>query len=315
MERATTGAPPERRERSVLATPASNPRMVAKALASAADVVFLDLEDAVAVDQKPAARRAAIAAVREGEWRAKPRLVRVNAPDTPFCYRDLVELGEEAGDRLDLLLIPKVSRVADVHFVDTLLGQIEAGLGLPRRIGLEVQIETASGLAACDAIAAASDRIEALVFGPGDYAASTRMPLAAIGTADEWDVAYGGDRFHYPKHRLLVAARAHGRRAIDGPYADFHDLEGFRRACRAARALGFDGTWCIHPSQIAVANEVFSATAEEVAWAERVLAAYADAAPAGRGALTVEGRMVDAASIRMARATLARRAEPDPAPD
>lgn len=280
--------------------------MVEKALASAADMVFLDLEDAVAPAEKPAARRAAIRAVRELDWGAKPRLVRINAPDSPFCYRDLVELGEEAGDRLDLLLVPKVNRPADVHFVDTLLGQIEAANDLRGRFGLELQIETAEGLANCEAIAAASPRIEALVFGPGDYAASVGLPLTAIGVPDEWDVAAGGDRFGYPKHRLLVAARAAGRRAIDGPYADYKDLDGFRRACRAARARGYDGIWCIHPSQIAVANEVFSATADEIAWARRVLAEYTAAEREGRGALTVDGRMVDAASLRMARSTLMR---------
>ncbi len=295
-----------RPERSALATPASNPRMVEKALASAADAVFLDLEDAVAPAEKPSARRAAIAAVRDLDWGAKRRWVRINATDSAACYRDLVELGEEAGERLDLLLVPKVNRPADVHFVDILLAQIETGRGLEHRIGLELQIETAEGVANCEAIAAASPRIEALVFGPGDYAAAVGLPLTAIGVADEWDEAAGGDRVASPKDRLLVAARAHGRRAIDGPYADYRALEGFRRACRAARARGFDGKWCIHPSQIGIANEVFSATGEEVAWARRVLAEAAAAEREGRGALTLNGRMIDAASVRMARAILAR---------
>lgn len=301
--------PLDRVERSVLATPASNPRMVANALASAADVAMLDLEDAVAPAEKAAARRAAIAAVGEADWGRKPRVVRINAPDTPFCYRDLVELGEAVGERLDVVVVPKVDRPADVHFVDRLLSQIETGRGLTRPIGLEVQIETAAGLANCEEIAAASPRIEALVFGPGDYAAATGMPLAAIGVADDWDAAAGGDRFGYPRHRLLVAARAAGLRVIDGPYADFRDHDGFRRACRAARARGYDGIWCIHPSQIETANEVFSATAEEIAWARRVLAEAAAAEAKGRGALTVDGRMVDAASVRMARSALKRAVE------
>ncbi len=295
-----------RPERSVLATPASSRRMIEKGLASAADVVFLDLEDAVAPAAKSAARQEAIRAVRELDWGGKPRVVRVNAPDTPFCFKDIVELVEAAAEQLDLLLIPKVNGPADVHFVDRLLSQIEAATGRVHPIGIELQIETPAGLAACEAIAAASPRIEALVFGPGDYAAAAGLPQDAIGVPDDWDAAVAGDRFGYPKDRLLVAARAAGLRAIDGPYADFRNLDGFGRACRAARARGYDGIWCIHPSQIATANNLFSPTAEELAWAHRVLDEAAAAARDGRGALTVDGRMVDAASLRMARSTLGR---------
>ena len=297
-----------RPERSVLAVPASNWRMVEKAVASAADVVFLDLEDAVAPTEKGAARQHVIRAVRELDWGRKPRLFRINALDTPFFYRDLIEIVEAVGDRLDLILVPKVNRPEDVIVVKTLLTQIEAAIGVARSIGLEVQIETAAGLIACERIAAASPRIEAIVFGPGDYAASVRIPAVSIGTPDEWDTAYGGQRFHYVMHRILVAGRAAGLRVIDGPFADYRDLDGFRRSCLAARALGFDGKWCIHPSQITVANEVFSPTEQELTWARRVLAAYEVAAQEGRGAVAVDGTMIDAASIRMAEATLAQAA-------
>jgi citrate lyase subunit beta/citryl-CoA lyase len=295
---------PIRLERSELAVPASNWRMVEKAVASAADVVFLDLEDAVVPDQKAAARGHVIRALRELDWGAKPRTYRVNGLDTPFFYRDLIEVVEAAGDRLDLVMVPKVNRPEDVYVVATLLDQLEVNAGLSHRIGLEVQIETAAGLLNCDRIATASDRIEALIFGPGDYAASVRMPLTAIGGSDEWDAAYPGHRFHHAMHQILVAGRAAGRRVIDGPYADYRDLEGLRAAALRARALGYDGKWCIHPSQIPIVNEVFSPTEAELAWAKKVVEAYEAAQRAGSGAIAVDGKMIDAASVRVAQVTL-----------
>lgn len=288
----------------MLATPAATWSMVEKGVASSADAVFLDLEDAVAPAEKAPSRRLVVRALRELDWGGKARAFRMNALDTPFFYRDLVEIVEEAGDRLDLIVVPKVNRPEDVYVVDTMLTQIEAGLGFARRIGLEVQIETAEGVVACERIARASARIEAIVFGPGDYAASVRIPLVAIGVRDAWDEAYGGERFHYVMHRLLVAGRAAGIRVVDGPFADVRDPDGFRGKCRSARALGFDGTWCIHPAQIPIANEVFSPTGEEIAWARRVVAAYEEADRAGRGAIALDGRMIDAASVRMARVAL-----------
>ena len=290
--------------RSELATPAANWRMIEKAVASAADLTFLDLEDAVAPNQKVAARENVVRAIRDLDWGGKPRIYRVNGLDTPFFYRDLIDVVEAAGNRLDLVLVPKVDRPEDVYVVATLLGQLELHLGLDYRIGLEVQIETAEGLLNCEGIAKASPRIEALIFGPGDYAASVRMPSAAIGADDEWDAAYPGHRFHDAMHRILVAGRAAGVRVIDGPYADFRDPDGFRAACRRSRALGYDGKWCIHPAQIEIANEVFSQTAAEVRWARAVVAAYEAAQREGSGAVAVEGLMIDAASIRMARVTL-----------
>ncbi|MEA2583667.1 MAG: malyl-CoA/(S)-citramalyl-CoA lyase, partial [Thermomicrobiales bacterium] len=292
-----------RTERSELAVPASNPRMIDKALASDADVAFLDLEDAVAPSEKPHARAHVIAALLDKDWHGKPGAYRINALDSPFCYRDLIEVVEAAGDRLDFVVVPKVNRPEDVHVVATLLGQIEQSVGIDRRIGIEVQIETAEGLINCERIAAASPRVEAIIFGPGDYAASVAMPLTQIGVPDEWDDSYPGHRWHYPMSRLLVAGRAGGIRVVDGPFADFRDEEGFRRSCRVARALGFDGKWCIHPAQIAIANEVFSPSAAELAWAQKVLDTYAAATASGVGAIAIDGKRIDAASIRMAERT------------
>jgi citrate lyase beta subunit len=291
--------------RSVLAVPASNPKMAGKALASAADAIFLDLEDAVAPDEKPQAREKVVHALKELDWGDRSTLYRVNALDTPYFYRDLIEVVEEAGSRLDGVLVPKVQRPEDLHVAATLLLQLELATGLePGKIKLEAQIESAGGLVNIDGIANATGRLEALHFGPGDFAASLGMPYRSIGTMDEWDEAYPGHRFHYAMHRLVVAARAAGLGAIDGPLADYRDEEGLRESCLLARSLGFDGKWCIHPAQIETVNEVFSPTEKEVEWAERVMAAYEEASAAGTGAISVEGQMVDAASIRMAENTL-----------
>jgi citrate lyase subunit beta/citryl-CoA lyase len=295
-----------RAERSVLATPGSQPRMIAKALASDADVVMIDLEDAVAPQQKAAARAVVAAALREGDWRGRPRTFRMNALDTPWFVRDLVEVMEEASGAVDLIVVPKVAGSEDVATVATILASLETALGMTAPVGLEVQIESARGLASCEAIASANPRVETLVFGPGDYAASIGMPLAAIGTADRWDDAYPGHRWDYPLQRILVAGRAAGTRVIDGPYADFRDLDGFRRSCQTARALGYDGKWCIHPAQVPIANEVFTPDETEIAWARRVLAANVAAAREDRGSFALDGQMIDAASLRMARATLVR---------
>jgi citrate lyase subunit beta/citryl-CoA lyase len=280
--------------------------MIAKALASDADVVMIDLEDAVAPGQKAPSRSVVAEALRDGDWRGRPRTFRINALDTPWFVRDLVEVVSAIDARADLIVVPKAGNAGDVQTVATVLGSLEAEAGRSEPIGIETQIESAAGLINCEAIAAASPRVEALVFGPGDYAASLRMPLTAIGMPDTWDASYPGHRWDYPMHRILAAARAAGVRAIDGPYADFRDHEGFRRSCLTARALGFDGKWCIHPAQVPIANEVFTPDDAEVAWARAVLAANADAEAEGRGAFALHGQMVDAATLRMARATLAR---------
>ena len=296
-----------RSPRSVLAAPASNLEMAGKALASAADAVFLDLEDAVAPDEKADARGEIVRALRELDWQGRPTLYRANALDTPYFYRDLVEVVEQAGDRLDVIIIPKVQRPEDLQVAATLLFQIELAVGLEAgKVGLEAQIESAEGLVNVDGIASATERLTALHFGPGDFAASLRMPLKSIGARDEWDEAYPGHRFHYAMGRIVVAARAAGLRAVDGPLADYRDEEALRESSLISRSLGFDGKWCIHPAQIEAVNEVFSPTEREVEWAKKVVEAYEKASAAGTGAISVDGQMVDAASIRMARNTLDR---------
>lgn len=298
-------------ERSELSVPGSNAEMIAKALRSGADVVMIDLEDSVPPERKREARRNVIDALREGDWGEKPPAYRVNAVETEFFYRDLVEVVEAAGDRLALIVVPKVDGPGDLAAADALLGSIERALGLEvGGIHLEAQIESARGLVEVERTAGASGRLESLIFGPGDYAASLHMPAEAIGVREAWDEWYEGDRFHYPLSRLLVAARAAGKRAIDGPNANFRDLEAFRASCVRARALGYDGKWCIHPAQIPIANEVFAPTEEEVARARAIVTAYDEATARGQGAISLENTMVDMASIRMAERTLemARRA-------
>ena len=279
--------------------------MVEKALASEADAVFLDLEDAVAPDSKAAARGDVVSALEELDWRGRPGLFRANALDTSYFYRDLIEVVEEAGDYLDAVMIPKVNRSEDLHAVSILLSQLELAMELDRgKIELEAQIESAEGLANVDSIANATDRLTALHFGPGDFAASMGMPQTSIGVMDEWDETYPGHRFHYAMQRIVVAARAADLRVLDGPVADYRDEEGLRRSCLIARSLGFDGKWCIHPAQIGIVNEVFSPTDREVEWAKKVVAAYEEASAGGSGSVSVDGQMIDAASIRMARTTL-----------
>lgn len=293
--------------RSYLITPASNPAMIAKAAGSAADAICIDLEDAVAPNEKEASRAHIIQALRDLDFGSRLRLFRTNGLDTPFAYRDLIEIVEAAGDRLDAIIVPKVSRAADVQFVDMLLTQIELRQGFPLgQIRIEAQIETAPGCVNVDTIAAASPRLDALIFGMGDYAASLGMPLDAIGEPDENDRLYPGHRWHHVMSRIVTAARAFEKRAIDGPFASFRDIEGFAQAAGIARVLGFDGKWCIHPGQIAEANRAFSPPAKQVTWARTVLAEYERATADGRGAIAIDGKMVDAASLRVARAIVAR---------
>ena len=291
-----------RPSRSVLSIPGSNPRMIEKGIASAADIAFLDLEDAVTPSAKPDARRLVIEAINEGDWGIKPRAVRINAIGTPWFARDLVDLVEQAGSRIDLIIVPKIDSADDLRAIDRLLGSLERVVGRTTELGIEAQIESAAGLANVGAVAIASPRTEALVYGPGDLFASLRMPGLDIGTRSEWDDAYGSDRTHFIMLSILTAARAAGLRAIDGPYADFRDLDGTKASAMKSRALGFDGKWCIHPSQIDPINEVFSPTETELAAAKDVVDAWEASAD---GALVHDGVMIDAANVRMAQATLA----------
>ena len=296
--------PSDRLERSMLYVPASRPNMIEKAAASDADAVCIDLEDAVIVDEKPASRANIVRAFRELDFGRKLKAFRINGLDTPFAYRDLVEVVEEVGDRIDVVMMPKAHLPQDVRFVCMLLTQIEHARGFTRQIGLEVQIESAKGFLWVREIAEASPRLQALIFGPGDYSATMQMPVANIGELDENDHLYPGHRWHAVMHAVVAAARANGLRAIDGPYAGYRDTSGLERASRIARVMGFDGKQCIHPSQLAVVNEIFSPSAEEVTRAKAVVGAYEEAAKAGRGAIGKDGKMIDYANIRMAKALL-----------
>ena len=299
-------ARPARLSRTTLFVPASRPDMIPKAAASAADAVCIDLEDAVAPAEKAASRGHAVQALRTIDFGARARIVRINAIDTPYAYRDLVEVIEAAGDRVDLVMVPKAAGARDVTFVDTLLTQIEAHRGLPAPIGIEAQIESAAGFVYLREIATASPRVEALILGAGDYAASMKMPSSAIGEMDANDEVYPGHRWHAVMHGIVAAARAHGLRCMDGPYSAYKDAAGFERSCRIGRAMGFDGKQCIHPSQLPTVNAVFSPSDAEVAAAAALVQAFDAAVAAGQGAATHDGRMIDAASLRMARTILDR---------
>lgn len=292
----------ERLERSVLLVPASNWGMIQKTAAARADAVCIDLEDAVAPEEKETSRANVARAYRELDFGGKLRMFRMNGLDTHFAYRDLVEIVEAAGDRIDLIVIPKVNRPEDVCFVETLLGQIESYKRFSRPIGIEALIETAMGCVNIREIAACSERLEGFVYGPGDYAASVRMPLESIGELDEHDRIYPGHRWHHVMHSIVSAAKAYDKRAIDGPFAGIKNLEGLAQACKIGRAMGFDGKWCIHPGQIETVNQTFVPSQKEIDWARTVLDEYEAALREGRGAISVKGKMIDVASLRMCRA-------------
>ena len=312
---------PARLNRSELAVPGSQPQLFEKAAKSAADVVFLDLEDAVAPDDKVQARKNVIQALRDIDWGRKTMSVRINGLDTHYMYRDVVDVMEQGGERLDLIMIPKVGTAGDVYAVDMLVTQCEAATARKKRIGFEMIIETALGMQNVHEIAAASKRNESLHFGVADYAASTRARTTNIGGANpdyavltdkvegnsKRDVHWG-DMWHYAMARMVVAARANGLRPVDGPFGDFSDADGYRAAGNRAGVLGCEGKWAIHPSQVALANELFSPSAKEVDKARRILTAMAQAQKEGKGAVALDGRLIDFASIRQAE-VLVRKAE------
>ncbi len=287
--------------RSILSVPGHVEKMHPKARQSRADVVMLDLEDSVPPKAKETARTAVVNALRTIDWGAKIVTARINALDTPFGYRDLLVLAEEAGERLDAVVIPKVDDRADIHFADRMLTGIEMARGLSARIGLEAIIESARGLANVGEIAAASDRLATLIFGVADYSASIGARLTSIsGHGEKEEELYPGHRWHFAMSRLVMAAKAHGLMAIDAPYGNFKDTSGLRRAAVMAAALGCDGKWAIHPEQLDTINAVFSPAPADIERARRVIAAYTEAQAAGRGAVSVDGRMVDRASLRLA---------------
>jgi malyl-CoA/(S)-citramalyl-CoA lyase len=308
-----------RLHRSELAVPGSNVRMLEKAPSLGADVVMLDLEDAVAPDDKEQARINIVDALREQDWSRCSVSVRINGLDTHFCYRDVVDVIEQAGESVDAIVIPKVSGAGDVHLVATLLTQIEEAMGFQHRVGLTVLIETAIGMVNVDEIATACPaRMEAMIFGVADYAASIQSHTASIGGVDpNYSILtdsngspddriaqdrdrHWGDQWHYPLARIAVTCRAHGLRPIDGPYGDFTDPEGYLAAARRSAVLGYEGKWAIHPSQIELANEVYTPAPRLVERTRRIIEAMKEASAQGKGAVSLDGRLIDAASIRMA---------------
>jgi citrate lyase beta subunit len=303
---ARNGFRPDRFIRSMLFVPGSRPAMMPKAAASEADAVCLDLEDSVLPDEKASSRANVIGALQEIDFGHRLRMVRINSLDSEFADRDLMEVMEAAAERVDVIMLPKAASAADIEYVDRVLAQIEDARRLPRPIGIEAQIESASGFLYVREIACASARLEGLIFGPGDFAASMQMPASSIGEFDEYDAAYPGHRYHAVMLTIVAAARANGLRCMDGPYAGSKDSSGLSRACQIARALGFDGKQCIHPAQLATVNAAFSPSAAEVARASALVQAYEEAVAEGRGAATHEGRMIDAASLRMAQVILQR---------
>jgi citrate lyase subunit beta/citryl-CoA lyase len=287
--------------RSCLAVPGSNPKMLGKAQGLPADQVFLDLEDAVAPLAKPGARKNIVAALREGDWAGKARVVRVNDLTTQWTYQDVVEVVEGAGGCLDAIMLPKVQEAAHVQWLDLTLTQLEKALGLPvGGIGIEAQIENAKGLVNVDAIAAASPRVETIIFGPADFMASINMRSLTVGALHP---DYPGDPYHYILMRILMAARTYDLQAIDGPYLQIRDLDGFREVARRSAALGFDGKWVLHPDQIEAANRIYSPDQADYDRAELILDAYeysTSEAGGTRGAVMLGDEMIDEASRKMA---------------
>jgi malyl-CoA/(S)-citramalyl-CoA lyase len=305
-----------RLNRSTLAVPGAKPKFFEKAAAGAADVVFFDLEDSVPPDLKEEARKNVIAALNDLDFSGKSVSVRINGLDTHYMYRDVVDVVEQAGSKLDLILVPKVGCAADIYAVDMLLTQIEQAKGIKKRIGLELLVETPLGLHNIDEIAAASPRNESILFGSADYAAAAAMQIRMIGgpnpdyhvltdadAAGERQVHWG-DMWHYPLARLVAAARANGLRPIDGPFADIKDTDGWMASAQRARTLGCEGKMAIHPSQVELANELFKPSEKDVEHARRIMEAMEEAEKSGAGAVTLDGKMIDIASIRQAETTV-----------
>ena len=287
-----------RLRRCELSTPASNERMIEKAAASNADLVFLDLEDSVAPNEKVASRAKVIHALKTLDWGKKTRAVRINDLETEFAYQDIISIVEEAGDYLDIIIVPKVKSAKDVWWVDVLLSQIEKRLQRPRRTALEVLIEEVEAMLNVEEIARASSRLEAIIFGHIDYSASQGIDPSLAG--NDLDT-YPGDLWHYARNKVTIAARAAGIDTIDGPYLDFKNPAGYRRECTRARASGMVGKWAIHPNQIEIASDVFSPSSEEVDRARKLDALYSEAQAQGSGAVAYEGKLIDVAVVRSAR--------------
>ena len=297
---------PARPNRCQLFGPGSNAKLFDKMAASAADVINIDLEDSVAPTDKDMARAKTIKAIGAVDWGTKTLSVRINGLDTPFWYRDVVDLLEQGGDRLDQIMIPKVGCAADIYAVDALVSAVEAATGRGRRLGFEVIIESAAGLSHVEEIAAASPRLQAMSLGAADYAASMGMSTTGIGGTQESyymlheGAKYWADPWHWVQTAIVAACRTHGLLPVDGPFGDFSDDEGFRAQARRSATLGMVGKWAIHPKQIALANEIFTPTDAAVQEAREILAAMEQAKARGEGATTYKGRLVDIASIKQA---------------
>lgn len=288
--------------RSILSVPGHVEKMHHKARLSQADVVMLDLEDSVPLDAKESARESVVRSILSLDWQDKIVTARINGLETPFGYMDLLLLAEKAGQHLNSVVVPKVDHSGDIHFVDRLLNGIEMNRKLTNRIGIEASIESAKGLERVSEIAGASSRLETLVFGVADYSSSIGARLISLsGHGEKEEDLFPGHRWNFVMSRLVMSAKAHGLMAIDAPYGNFKDAGGLRRAAATACALGFDGKWAIHPDQLEIINAVFSPTPEDIDRARRVLQAYDAAKAEGRGAISVDGRMIDRATVRLAR--------------
>ncbi len=295
-----------RLRRTQLAVPGSSMKMMRSAAASPADEVFLDLEDSVAPSEKEPSRAKIVEALKELDWTGKTVCVRVNGLDTKLAYRDIIEVVEAAGQYIDTIMVPKVRRPEDVYFVDTLLTQIEESVGIEKRIGIEAQIENAEGLVNVERTAFASPRLETIIFGPGDFAASMSIPNLSIGGHK---MEYPGHIWHYVMSRIVVAARAAGLQALDGPYGSYTNLEGLRESAKMAFSLGYDGKWAVHPAQIEVINEAFTPPEDLMRQAQAFAERYQRATEVeGLGAVALDGQMIDGASLRMIHA-LQRRSD------
>ncbi len=292
---------PKRLRRCQLSVPGSSEKMMTKAAGLELDHVFLDLEDAVAPNAKVSSRGMIIDALNNLEWNPKTVCVRINDVETEYCHDDIIEIVTGAGDKLDTIMLTKAKSAHDVVFVHLLLDQLEKKLGLKNRIGIECLIEEVEGMMNVEEFAACSDRLECLIFGMGDYSASQGMNLRSIG-ADSG--GYPPDLWHYPRYKLTIACRANGIDPVDGPYANFRNPDAFRTECERSNVLGMVGKWAIHPSQIEIAQEVFSPTQKAVDAARKQQKAYNDAIEQGLGAIDVEGVMVDAASVRILQNTI-----------
>ncbi|MCI4664527.1 MAG: CoA ester lyase [Neomegalonema sp.] len=306
-------APVARPNRCQLFGPGTRPQIFEKMAASAADVINLDLEDSVSPADKPKARETIIEAVGQVDWGAKALCVRINGLDTPYWYKDVVDLLERADERLDLIMIPKVGRAADLYAVDAVVTAVERAMGRTKKIGFEAIIETAAGVANIDEIAGSTKRLQSLSFGVADYAASMGMAVTGIGGAqapyamladgeagDAARARFLADPWHYPITRMVAACRTHGVLPVDGPFGDFSDPDGYRAQAERSAVMGCVGKWAIHPKQVAIANEVFTPSEEIVAKARAILAAMKEAEAAGQGAAVLDGKLIDIASARQA---------------